>query len=147
MEIVAVEIWQQLIYLHQAGIYLFKVKNWNTRTICEIGSELKVKASERLRWRAFVDNFDFTHCSGVSMVDFKQVNAGLAALLQIDNTTGIILDVSLKSLFEVTIGLCFWNCESFMFCNIFPKWSNLSLDTSILKLDSGNDIAFLKKKM
>ena len=147
MEIVAVEIWQQLIYLHQAGIYLFKVKNWNTRTICEIGSELKVKASERLRWRAFVDNFDFTHCSGVSMVDFKQVNAGLAALLQIDNTTGIILDVSLESLFEVTIGFYFWNCESFMFCNIFPKWSNLSLDTSILKLDSGNDIAFLKKKM
>ena len=37
-------------------IYLFKVNNRNTRTMCFQG--------------------DFTHCSGVSIVDFEQVNAG-----------------------------------------------------------------------
>ena len=45
-----------------AGIYLFKVNN--IRTICEICSKLTIKKPER------------THCSGVSIVDFEQVNAG-----------------------------------------------------------------------
>ena len=40
--------WQ---YYNPAGIYLFKANNGSTKT-------------------------DFTHCSGVSIVDFEQVNAG-----------------------------------------------------------------------
>ena len=46
-------------------IYLLKVSNWNTRTICEICSKLAIKTPERRHWR---------HCSRVSIVDFKQVN-------------------------------------------------------------------------
>ena len=46
-----------------AGIYLFKVNNRNTRTMCGIYSKLTIKTT------------DFAHCSGVSIVDFEQVNA------------------------------------------------------------------------
>ena len=33
------------------GIYLFKVNNGNTRTICEIRSKLTITIPERLQWR------------------------------------------------------------------------------------------------
>ena len=49
--------------------------------MCEISSKLTIKTSERRhrsRSGVFIVNFktDFTHCSGISIVDFKQVNAG-----------------------------------------------------------------------
>ena len=49
-----------------AGIYLFKVNNGSTRAISEICSKLTIKTPEL--WT------DFTHCSGVFIVDFEQVN-------------------------------------------------------------------------
>ena len=53
-----------------AGIYLFKVKNRNSGTICEIFSKLTIKTPKRrLLWT------DFTHWSGVFVIDFEQINA------------------------------------------------------------------------
>ena len=57
--------------MHPAGIYLFKVNNRNTRTMCEICSELTIKTPERRQGRHTVKVLtNFTHCSGVSIVDF-----------------------------------------------------------------------------
>ena len=44
-----------------AEIYLFKVNNVNTRTMCEIFSKLTIKTSERRHWRRsafFIVNFE-----------------------------------------------------------------------------------------
>ena len=60
------------------GICKRKVNNGNTRRVWEICSELIIKTPKRCHWRrsgAFIINFTFTECSGVSIVDFKQVNA------------------------------------------------------------------------
>ena len=48
---------------------LSKVNNRNTRAMCEICSKLTLTRF-CLLW------LDFAHCSGVSIVDFDQVNAG-----------------------------------------------------------------------
>ena len=65
---------------------LFKVKNRNSRTRCEIYSKLTIKTPERRQWRrfgVFIVNFKhITHLvlvttvSTVSIVNFEQVNAG-----------------------------------------------------------------------
>ena len=52
-----------------AGIYLPKVNNGNTRTMCKICSKLTIKLP-------FLCLTDFTHCFRVSVVDLDQVNAG-----------------------------------------------------------------------
>ena len=52
------------------SIYLLKVNNRNTRTRYEIRSELTIKTPERQSLRTY-----FTPCSGVSIVNFEQVNA------------------------------------------------------------------------
>ena len=52
-----------------AGIYLLKVNNRNTRTRCEISSELTKKTPERRHWRrsgAFIVNFE--HISHLVLV-------------------------------------------------------------------------------
>ena len=48
-----------------AGIYMFKVNDKNSRTRCEICSELTIKTPERRKWRR----------SGVLIVKFEQVIA------------------------------------------------------------------------
>ena len=38
-----------------------------------------MKAPDQCQWHrsdVYIANFDFTHCSGVSIVDFEQVNTG-----------------------------------------------------------------------
>ena len=50
-----------------AGNYMFKVNNRNTRTKCETYSKLAIKTPERTC---------FIPCSGVSIVNFEQINAG-----------------------------------------------------------------------
>ena len=52
-------------YQYPAGIYLFKVKNRNTRTMCEICSKLTIKTPEQCHWRR----------SGVFIVNFEHVFA------------------------------------------------------------------------
>ena len=52
---------------YPAGIYLFKINNRNSRTMCEICSKLTIKTPD--------DVIDFTNCSAVSTVEFEQVNA------------------------------------------------------------------------
>ena len=47
-----------------AGHYLFKVNNRNTRTKCEICSNLKMKTSELRQWRRF----------GVFVVNFEHIS-------------------------------------------------------------------------
>ena len=49
-----------------AGIYLLKVKNRNTRTMCEICWKLTIKTPEQRHWRR----------SGVFIVNFEHVIAG-----------------------------------------------------------------------
>ena len=65
------------------SIYLFKLNNENTCTLCEIWSYLK--KPERRYWRnssIFLPNFEriLIHCSGVS-IKFNQANAGWKTLL------------------------------------------------------------------
>ena len=47
-----------------AGIYLLKINNRNTRTMCEISSKLTIKTPERCNWR----------CCGVFIVKFKHIS-------------------------------------------------------------------------
>ena len=47
--------------INPAGNYMFKVNNRNTRTRCEIRSELTIKIPERRHWRRpgiFIVNFE-----------------------------------------------------------------------------------------
>ena len=50
---------------YPVSIYMFKVNNRKTRTRYEICSKLTIKTPEQCQW----------HCSGVSIVNFEQVNA------------------------------------------------------------------------
>ena len=51
-------------FINQTGIYLFKVNNRNTRTMCEIYSRLTIKTPERSYWLR----------SGVFNVNFEQIS-------------------------------------------------------------------------
>ena len=50
--------------IYVAGIYLFKVNNRSTRTMCEICSKLTLKTPERRHWRR----------SGVFIFNFEQIS-------------------------------------------------------------------------
>ena len=65
-----------IIFGFPADIYLFKVKNGNTRKRCEIYSKLTIKTPERRLFGVFIVNFEsiFVPSSIVSIVDFDQVN-------------------------------------------------------------------------
>ena len=55
--------------------YLLKVKNGNTRIMCEICSKLTIKTPERRNWRrsgVFIVNFEHS----VFIVNFEHVIAG-----------------------------------------------------------------------
>ena len=57
--------------------YMFKVNNRNTKTRCEICSNLTIKTPGGRQWRCsgvFIVNFEPT-CSSVSIANFEQVNA------------------------------------------------------------------------
>ena len=65
---------------YPVGIYLFNVNNGNTKTMCEICSNLTIKTPERPSmtslWCLYYQLWtDFTYCSGVCIVDFEQVIA------------------------------------------------------------------------
>ena len=49
--------------------------------MCAICSKLAIKAPERRQVNHRETKTDFTHCSAVSTVDFKQVNAGWATTI------------------------------------------------------------------
>ena len=38
---------------HQAGTYLFKVINGNSKNMCKVCSKLTTKSTERSQWRCF----------------------------------------------------------------------------------------------
>ena len=64
-----------------AGIYLFKFNNWKTRKMCEICSKLIIKITGRRIVTSFWCFYcklwiNVKYCSGVSIVDFEQVNTG-----------------------------------------------------------------------
>ena len=54
----------QYLKFWQAGNYMFKVNGRNTRTRCEICSELTIKTPERGQW----------HRSGVFIVNFEHTS-------------------------------------------------------------------------
>ena len=62
--------------LFPAAIYLLQFNNENIRIICEIYSKLTMKISGLILVSKLLTMTDFTYCSGVSIVDFGQVNAG-----------------------------------------------------------------------
>ena len=59
---------QTVWILLPAGIYLLKVNNRNSRTRCEIGSQLTIKIPKRRQWRR----------SDIFIVNFEHVIAGRA---------------------------------------------------------------------
>ena len=74
-----------------AGIYLFKVKNRDTRTMCEISSNLTIKTPQQRHSGVFIVNFEHilhivsvfpsvTLCSSVSIVNFEHIIAGWVML-------------------------------------------------------------------
>ena len=68
------------VKLKTAGVYLFKVINRNTKTMCSICSKLNNKDSRATSmtssWFLYCQLWtDFTLCFGVSIVDFGQVNS------------------------------------------------------------------------
>ena len=56
--------WLRHMKLVTTGIYMLKVSNNNTRTRCEICSELRIKTPELRHWR----------CSGVFFLNFEHVS-------------------------------------------------------------------------
>ena len=60
----------------QARNYLFKVKNWSTRIMCENCSKLRIKTLERCQWRH--SNVFIVNCEHISsfvlIVEFEQAN-------------------------------------------------------------------------
>ena len=65
-------------YFSPASIYLFKVSNNNTWAMCEISSKLTINTLEQRQWLrsdVFILSFEhISHCSGVSIVNFEQLN-------------------------------------------------------------------------
>ena len=80
------------------GIYLFKDKNRNTRTLCGICSKLAIKTTERPHWR----------CSGVFIVKF---NKHILHIVQDRSNRQIPTIKTVKTpLVIVPVGLLFtWN--------------------------------------
>ena len=71
------------IYLFQVYITNTSTSITNTRATRKICSNLTIKAPERRERRQsvfIVKSESFTHCYGVSIVDFEQVNAGWVVL-------------------------------------------------------------------
>ena len=53
-----------LVIDNPAGIHLLKVNNRNTKTRCEMSSDITIKTQERRHWR----------CSGVFIVNFEHIS-------------------------------------------------------------------------
>ena len=65
-----------MVYIHQAGNYMFKVNNRHTRARCGIYSKLTIKIPEqRLLVSLLLTLNIFTPCSSVSIVNFGHVDA------------------------------------------------------------------------
>ena len=85
-----------------ASIYLFKVKNSKTRAICQICSNLVIKIPEWCTDVVLVSlllfGIDFTDYSGVSIVEFEQVNTSCDVSVEQNNTETRKLYSSWKTL-------------------------------------------------
>ena len=61
------QFYNQAVNQNPSDNYLFKVNNRNVKTMREVYSKLAIKT---------LDIYIVTYCSGISTVDFKQVNSG-----------------------------------------------------------------------
>ena len=102
-----------------AGIYLFKVKNRNPRTIFGVSLKLTMKTPERCHWCSsgvYSELWtDFTRCSGVFIVEFEQVNASREE----------ILEISLKPVYfckDSRLGNCFLFTTYFQWLRELNIW-------------------------
>ena len=86
--------------LGQAAIYLFKVNNWNRRTMCEIYLKLTINTEEPCHW----------HDSGVFVVNFEQIShiVLLFPLLALNIVTRN------KILWKIARGYCLCYCKTFL---------------------------------
>ena len=57
-------------------IFLFKVENVNTWTMCDIFTKLTINNKDDVMV-SWLNLKDLTHFCGVSIVDYKKLNAGL----------------------------------------------------------------------
>ena len=105
-----------------ACIYLLKVNNRNTRTRCEICSNLTIKAPERRHWRP----------SGIFFVNFEHVLhlvlVFLLIILNMAGTLGIQNKKWKKKFFKISLNLinlvrfcCFQQNLKFWSCCIFLR--------------------------
>ena len=84
------------------GIYLFKVNNGHTRTMCQICSELTIKKRERRQWRrSGVFNVNYEQISQIVLVFplltlNKKTPAGTVLLL--NHFSGCSFQITLKTL-------------------------------------------------
>ena len=98
-----------------AGIYLLKVSNRNTRTRCEICSELTMKAPERHQWC----------CPGVFIANFEHISH----LVQVFFTVNFE-DVSTGWGF-LFLQKCFIRLYYFSLCRQIPSLKSLREKTSV----------------
>ena len=95
------------------GIYLLKVNNRNTRTSCEICSELTIKTLERCQWRrsgVFIVNFEHFHtCSVVSIVNFEHINVAWWTYLLFKKNVILEIKWALWNFIHVNEKLLTWN--------------------------------------
>ena len=71
-------VWKIKSKYYPAEIYFFEANKRKTTTMCEICSKLTITTPDQSQWcrsGIFILNFELiSHCSGVSIVAFKQVN-------------------------------------------------------------------------
>ena len=113
------------------GIYLFKVNNWNTRTVCDICSKLTIKNQN--------DFFDvvwclhcwlwtkLTNCSGDFIFDFELISTGnnidwessrWYTLAKVHVLTRLFVIIHFKIMISLIIFI--WIISHNNFCNTHP---------------------------
>ena len=63
-----------LSYSQNSRYWLVQSSNINTRTVCEICSNLTIKTPGRRHWRRSNEYINFEQISAVPIFDFEQVN-------------------------------------------------------------------------
>ena len=102
--------------LSSVDMYLFKVNNGNTRTICEIGSKLTIKTTEQRHWRR----------SGVFIVDFEPVSHIVLVFPLLALTSKCQLCSNIVFFFYT-----YWRPQkTFRFSDVFRKNKNVTLGAS-----------------
>ena len=137
---------------YPAGIYLFKVNNKNTRTMCEICPKFMIKTIEQRHWHCFgifIVNFEkiLHNCSSVSIVPFEKVNARwvinsgsflMTSFYYLHNMRKQIVDSQCKQCCKLTekitvklISTLFWCLVKYLYVSSYIIRKNNSAELSL----------------